>query len=238
MRCSIISFSIAYCCMAIQGSAQDTIRWVQSTNYSDNLVRQEISRKLDEPSPIAGMDKALSLKKLMSLYPLVVLLDKKALEEESLTPDELIVLPMIPGITIRNQLRFILEPLQLTYVEKPGYLLITSKKSSANVVCLYDVTNLVRSAIGKYNFSPLFSVIERSIDEDNWQAAGGNSSMTEWRTPSAAILVVSAPDETQEAIRDLFSAKKELLTRSSSSLSTRRLQATELRIGVRRSALR
>ncbi len=231
--------SIVFYLMAIQVSAQDAIHWVQSSNYSDKHLIEELSRKLDEPAPIKGKDKPVPLSAVTSMYPLAVLIDERALEEESITLDEPISFPNVPGISIRNQLKIILEPLQLTYVENPGYLLITSKKSSANVLRLYDVTSLVGQIKGEYNFASLMNIIERSISDHGWASGGGNSSMTEWRTPTAAILVVNAPNETHEAIRDLFSAKQELLTRADPSGSSRRLPSTKFRKGsVRRSSLR
>ncbi len=238
MRWPLHFLSVVFCLLSNQGSAQDAIRWVQSSHYSDSHLIEEISGILDEPSPIKGQKKSVPLSHLVSMYPLVVLIDERALDEESIPRDEPILLPNVPGISIRNQLKYFLEPLQLTYVEKPGYVMITSKKASANVTRLYDVTSLVSQMKGKYNFSPLISIIERTISEDNWQSAGGNSNMTEWRTPAAAVLVVNAPSETHEAIRDLFSAQRELLTRANPGRSSRRLHSAEFRTSsVRRSSL-
>ena len=239
MRWPLLDLTIVFYLLANQGSAQDSIHSIQSTNRADSNLIESISSKLDEPSPIKGSDRALPLKQLVSMYPIVVLLDEKALDEENLTVEEPITVPNVKGISIRNQLKYILEPLQLTYVVKPGYVVVTSKKTSANVVRLYDVTSFVSSTRGKFNFTPLVNIIERSIADDQWQSAGGNSSMTEWPTPKAAILVVTAPDETHDAIRDLFSAQSELLKRSNSGSTSRRLHSTELRASnVRRSWLR
>ena len=117
--------------------------------------------------------------------------------------------------------------------------MITSKRTSANVIRLYDVTSLVAQIKGEYNFASLMHIIERSISDHGWASAGGNSNMTEWRTPTAAVLVVNAPNETHEAIRDLFSAKRELLTRADPGRSSRRLPSTKFRTSsVRRSSLR
>ena len=239
MRWPLHFLSVVFYVLSDQGSTQDAIRWVQSSNYSDGRLIGEISGILDEPSPIKGLEKVVPLSHLVSMYPLVVLIDERALEEESITSDEPISLPNLPGISIRNQLKYILEPLQLTYVEKPGYVLITSKKTSGNVIRLYDVTSLVGHMKGKYNFAPLINIIEQAVSVDNWQSAGGNLNMSEWRTPTAAILIVNAPDETHEAIRDLFSAQRELLLRADHGYSVRRLHSTVVRTSsVRRSSLR
>lgn len=238
MRWPLHFISAVFGLLASPATAQDAISWVLSSNYSDSHLVAKITSKLNEPSPVMGQDEALPLREVMSRYPLAILIDERALEADNVTPDEPIAIPNVPGISIRNQLKYILGPLQLTFVEKPGYLLITSKKSSANVIGLYDVTSYVSTATGKYDFSPLIRIIEQSIADDSWQNAGGTSNMTEWRTPTSAVLVVNAPDETHEAIRDLFSAKRELLLRASRGRSSRRLQSTEIHASsVRRSSL-
>ena len=239
MRWLLLFTSFVFGELANHLAAQEPIRSTQSTNRADSRLIEEISRKLDELSPIQSLVHAMPIKQLMSMYPITIVFDERALEEESITVDEPITLPQVKGITIRNQLKIILEPLQLTYVELPGYLLVTSKKSSANVVRLYDVTSVVSFVRGGFNFAPLIGIIERSIAEDNWQSAGGNSNMSVWQTNDVAILVVSAPGETHESIRDLFSAHRELLNRSKSVNTTRKLHSTELRpSNVRHSWLR
>ena len=240
MRWPLLSISLALTISASRGSSQDPIRWVQSTNYADSQHLNQICKKLNEPSPIKGLDKAVSLERLMSMYPITIWLDEKALDDENVSPEEPIKLPNVPGISIRNQLQLVLEPMQLTYIEKPGYLMITSKKSSANVVRLYDVTSFVQASNvrGKYNFEPLIGLIERSIHDDQWECAGGNLNMTKWSTQTDGILVVNAPQETHEAIRDLFNAQRDLLKRSSQTQTPRRLSGTGYRASsVRRSSL-
>ncbi len=221
------------------GLTQDRVRWVQSTNRVDSELVQELSRKLDQQSPISGSDEVIPLKQLMSMYPIVVLIDEKALEVENITMDEPLTVPVVPGITIRNQLKWLLSPLQLTYLESPGYLTITSKKMSANVVRLYDVTEFVSVTKGNYNFEALFRVIEESIVPDNWVNAGGTSNMIEWRNPQSAFLVVTAPDETHEAICDLFESHRELIRRSIATAKFGRPSISQIRSStIRRSSLR
>ena len=239
MRQLLYSLTIVLYLGADSGLAQDQVRWVQSTNLADSELVQEIGRKLDQLSPIRGSDRAIPLKQLMSMYPIVVLVDENALEDENISIDEPITVPVVPGISIRNQLKWILAPLQLTYVESPGYVTITSKKMSANVIRLYDVTELVSSSKGKYDFWSLIQIIEQSITPDAWQNAGGTSNMIDWRDPNAAILVVSAPVETHEAIYHLFMSHRELLKRSNSNTTFGRLRSSQVRSStVRRSSLR
>ena len=116
----LYSLTIVLTLLADRGLSQESVRWVQSTNRADSDLVKEISRKLDQLSPVQGSDRAIPLKQLMSMYPIVVLVDEASLEEENITPEEPITVPVVPGISIRNQLKWILAPLQLTYVESPG----------------------------------------------------------------------------------------------------------------------
>jgi hypothetical protein len=219
--------------------SQDPIQWVQSTNHADSELVAALRKKMDEPSPIKGSESVFPLRHLESAYPIAISLDERSLEEESITPDEPIRFADIPGISIRNQLIHILEPLYLTYVEKPGYLLITSKKTLANVVRLYNVTSIVDArGNGNYNFSPLIGIIEQTIATTDWQIAGGYSSLSEWRTPTTGILVVSAPQVTQDAILDLLNAQRLLLKEATLRQKPRQLRGTLHPSGVRRAELR
>jgi general secretion pathway protein D len=58
------------------------------------------------------------------------------------------------------------------------------------------------------NYFELRNLIETTISPDQWQAAGGNSSMQEFRQNLS--LVVTAPQETHEAIADLLKSLRSL----------------------------
>jgi len=105
MRLSLYFLTITLFLAADSGLAQDRVHWVQSTNRENSELVQDISRKLDQVSPIRSSDGAIPLKQLMSMYPIVVLADEKALEEENISMDDPITIPVVPGISIRNQLK-------------------------------------------------------------------------------------------------------------------------------------
>jgi len=228
MRLSLYFLTITLFLAADSRLAQDRVHWVQSTNREDSELVQDISRKLDQVSPIRSSDGVIPLRQLISMYPIVVLADEKALEEENISMDDPITIPVVPGISIRNQLKWILSPLQLTYVESPGYLTITSRKMSANVIRLYDVTEFAGVTQGKFDFGSLIQIIEQSITPDGWQNAGGSSTLMEWRNPKSAFMVVTAPNETHEAIRDLFMSHRELLERSHTNAKVGHLRSSQV----------
>ena len=70
----------------------------------------------------------------------------------------------------------------------------------------YNPTGLGGAAMA--NYQELIGLIENTISPDNWLAAGGNSTMREFRQNLS--LVVSAPQETHEAIANLLKSLRAL----------------------------
>lgn len=105
---------------------------------------RKIYRALNERSEISFNGTPLSgvVKFFRDTYNIPIVIDDKALEEESITPDEPITLEL-PAVSFRSALKLILEPLQLTYVIEDEVMRITSTKTSANVVRVYPVGDLV-----------------------------------------------------------------------------------------------
>ena len=105
---------------------------------------RNIYRALNERSEISFNGTALTgvVKFFRDTYNIPIVIDDKALEELNITPDEPISLEL-PSVSFRSALKLILEPLQLTYVIEDEVMRITSKKTSANVVRVYPVGDLV-----------------------------------------------------------------------------------------------
>ena len=105
---------------------------------------QKIYRALKEPTDVSFNGTTLSavIKFFRETHNIPIVIDDKALEEENLTADEPITLEL-PNISFRSALKLVLEPLQLTYVIEDEVMRITSKRTSANVVRVYPVGDLV-----------------------------------------------------------------------------------------------
>lgn len=121
-----------------------------------------------------------------------IFIDDKALEDENFTPDEPITLER-KDAKVRDVLMQVLEPLQLTYLIEREAIFITSKKTSANQIRYYDLSYLFPD---NGLTSELMTSIEMMVSPDQWQNAGGTSSMV----TVGSMLVISAPEETQLAI--------------------------------------
>ncbi len=105
---------------------------------------RKIYRALNEKGDVSFNATPLSgvMKIFRDQYGIPIVIDDKALETENITPEEPITLEL-PTVSFRSALKLILEPLQLTYVIEDEVMRITSKKTSANVVRVYPVGDLV-----------------------------------------------------------------------------------------------
>ena len=105
---------------------------------------RKIYRALNERGDVNFNAQPLSavMKFFSAQYDIPIVIDDKALEEENITPDQQVTLNL-PPVSFRSALKLILEPLQLTYVIEDEVMRITSKKTSANVVRVYPVGDLV-----------------------------------------------------------------------------------------------
>ncbi len=92
---------------------------------------RRIYRALDERGEINFNATPLSqvVKYFRSTYEIPIVIDEKALGEESITTDEPITLEL-PPVSFRSALNLILDPLSLTYVIENEVLLITLKASA------------------------------------------------------------------------------------------------------------
>ena len=109
-----------------------------------NETERRIFRALRERGEVSFNNSPLStvMADFSTQYNIPIVIDAKALEEESVTPEEPITL-QVPEISLRSALKLILEPLNLTYVIQDEVMKITNKKNSANVVRVYPVGDLV-----------------------------------------------------------------------------------------------
>ncbi|MBM3967301.1 MAG: hypothetical protein FJ308_19890, partial [Planctomycetes bacterium] len=109
-----------------------------------NETERRIFRALRERGEVSFNNSPLStvMSEFSTQYNIPIVIDSRALEEESVTPEEPITL-QVPEISLRSALKLILEPLNLTYVIQDEVMKITNKKNSANVVRVYPVGDLV-----------------------------------------------------------------------------------------------
>lgn len=247
-RCVIFVF-LSWLCGATAG-AQESVRWVWADDAYGTITNNlsHLLERLNEQAP--SFNGTISLKSYFASFPVHVRFDEKALEEENITPDEPIS-PPHPGESIRSYLEWVLGNLQLTWVPTENSLFVTSKKSSGNVLCLYDVTPVVPNVeitpkqelyYGNPNTHSLSLMIEQSIAPDQWQNAGGTSSISSRRIGGRSLLAINAPFTTQVEVQRFFASQDLLLRTSRISVlnhsSVKGVSMVQSQRTVRRSALR
>jgi hypothetical protein len=159
------------------------------------MIREALRQVIDEISfnqmPLSAVIAALGKKLEFDLK-----LDERSLEEESLTPDVPITLEL-KSMSLRNALYHILEPLHLAYEIDHDVLVVRSKLMIKGQVRTYDLSVILPD---NSTAEQLIQIIERSIEPDHWQAAGGNSTCDVF----GSLLVVHAPDSIHEQIEQLL----------------------------------
>ena len=100
-------------------------------------------------------------------------------------------------MSLRNALYHILEPLHLAYEIDHDVLVVRSQSTIKGQVRTYDLSVILPD---NSTAEQLMQIIERSIEPDSWDAAGGNSTCDVF----GSLLVVRAPDSIHEQIEELL----------------------------------
>ncbi|MCY2979873.1 MAG: hypothetical protein NTU79_14495 [Planctomycetota bacterium] len=162
----------------------------------EQAIRDRLNQRLDvsfTAQPLSAVMKFFSQE-----LKIPILIDDKALEEENITPDEPITFEL-DNIRAVNALELILRPLQLTYVVGNEVMMITSKRTAANITRYYDLSTILpdNSLSGE-----IVELIQEMVASDTWQVSGGVSKLRMF----GSVLVVNAPEETHLAIAELIRA--------------------------------
>ena len=188
-------------------AAQPVVVWTQPTDLpawlkggvaddsKTEMIREALREVVEDVSfnemPLSGVIAALG-KKLEFDFKI----DEKSLEQESLTPDEPITLEL-KSMSLRNALYHILEPFHLAYEIDHDVLVVRSQSTIKGQVRTYDLSVILPD---NSTAEQLMQIIERSVEPDSWDAAGGNSTCDVF----GSLLVVRAPDSIHEQIEELL----------------------------------
>ena len=162
----------------------------------EQAIRDRLNQRLDvsfNAQPLSGVMNFFSQE-----LKIPILIDDKALEDDSITPDEPITFKLDNARAV-NALELILRPLQLTYIVGNEVMTITSKRTAANITRHYDLSSILpdNSLSGE-----IIELIQEMVTSDEWQVSGGVSKLRMF----GSILVVNAPEETHLAIAELIRA--------------------------------
>lgn len=173
--------------------------WLDSkadANQREETIRSTLNDRMDIELIAVPIDTVMAF--ISSKMEIPIILDEKALEEESITTDEPITIKR-EGTKVRDVLMQILDPLQLTYKIDLEAVMITSRKSYANKVRFYDLSYIFPD---NSLIQELVAAIESMVAPSDWQSAGGNSSLT----TVGCMLLINAPEETHLATEHLLRA--------------------------------
>ncbi|MCB9950656.1 MAG: RNA polymerase sigma factor [Planctomycetaceae bacterium] len=173
--------------------------------------RQKIESKLDEEALFGAFDKDTSLEELVNIARaegLTASLDVQALTEYGVAPDTPIENSQFEGLTWRENLNHVLEPLALTYIIKNGVLVITTIDEAD--VTLETVIYEVRHLGDNYPAEDVADLLLGVTGDDDWEDFGGNGRVMV--IPGG--VVVSANQKVHRQVMSLLDQLTEFSARS------------------------
>ncbi|MEZ5943841.1 MAG: sigma-70 family RNA polymerase sigma factor [Planctomycetaceae bacterium] len=172
--------------------------------------RQKIEAKLDEVVDFSSKPPILPLGEFQAYIndEIPVTLDEVALNEYGVSIDQELAIGQFKGLTMRENLGRILEPLDLAYIIKNGVLVITTIEEAE--VTLETVVYEVRHLGHNYPAEDVADLILGVTGEDHWEEAGGNGRVMV--IPGG--VVVSANQKVHRQVMSLLDQLTEFSSRS------------------------
>lgn len=130
------------------------------------------------------------LETIAGQYGIPVVMDKGALADGGVDESSPLTFSM-QGTRLDTMLHLLLRPLELTYTEHRGVLLITTSSAAdeLRLVRPYVVTDLLGKAPdGELDFDSLIGVITSTVRPDSWDENGGSGSIIEY-LPGGTLVI-------------------------------------------------
>jgi hypothetical protein len=173
-------------------SEQGSPSWLEEVDEESTkreaALRDALNRRIDVQ--LNNTPLSVVLEFMGSKLQLDFIIDEKALERETLTPEEPVSISRTDARG-KDILRQILEPLNLTTKIEGEAVYVTDRRCAATINRYYDL-----SAIFPDNtlVDDLMAAIEDSVTPDEWMNSGGLATMS----VVGSILVVRASDQTHD----------------------------------------
>lgn len=141
-------------------------------------------------------------------YELPIHLDEKELENVGITRDVPVTI-QVTSVPLSSAIRLMLKPLQLAYVIRDGYLLITTSDVAAHELhaVVYNVRDLVGDDINRQEINALIDALDSCVAPNTW--TGDRGGYGEIKPLRGGILVISQTDEVLEKIDQLLASIRE-----------------------------
>ncbi len=165
-----------------------------------NAKEEHIQNTLNERMEVDfdGLSLSTIVKIIRSKFKIPIFLDTKGLLDAKIDADDPITLRQ-PATKLGDVLKQLLSPLGLAYQVHCESIVITTKSQSANVVRFYDLSYILPD---NGLVSELIYSIELMVTPDEWQSAGGTSSIA----TIGSMMVIRAQPESHDAIARLLRA--------------------------------
>jgi hypothetical protein len=182
-----------------------------------------IRKALDQKTELAFNEQPLSdvVAAISAAHEIEVQLDIKALEDGGIGSDTPIT-RQVKDVSLRSALGLLLSELDLTYVVRNGYLLITTKAEAEALIVVkaYPVGDLLGSDDGlcsplapggkagavSDDFEHLIGVITGTVAPTTWDEVGGPGTIQEVRQSDA--LAVGQVEEAHQGIAEVLDAMR------------------------------
>lgn len=182
-----------------------------------------IRKALDQKTVIAFNEQPLSaaVASIAAAHEIEVQLDVKTLEEEGVGTDTPIT-RQIEDVSLESALRLMLRDLDLTYLVRDGYLLITTKAEAEALLSVkaYPVGDLLGADDGlcpplapgdrmgavSGDFQQLIETITTTVSPTTWDDVGGPGTIQEVR-PSDALAIGQTEEVHREIVELLASLR-------------------------------
>ncbi len=165
---------------------------------------QRIEKALTEPTEVVFRDTPLraAAMYLADLREIEVVLDKEALIAEGIDLDQSLISLTLSGVSLKNVLREVLDPLKLDYVIQNDLLKITTRVKAESLLetRVYNVSRLP-------HLSPadLTELITETVRPDTWNNTGGEGVIRD----ATNTLVVMQSQRVHEDIVELLDQLEE-----------------------------
>ncbi len=167
----------------------------EEENKARESLRRDL-RKLVKPDFTNAPLRAV-IEQLSQETSIPFLIDTVAMEGGTATPEDPITLTGLREMSLQRALKTILDPLELTYVIEPDYIVITTKENGkSRTLRTYDLAFLLPS---NEKSQELVSLIQ-TIVPSNWDMDGGADTLQVF----GSMIIASCPEETHLAIEGVL----------------------------------
>lgn len=186
--------------LALARQGIGTSAWVNVADEED-----VISAALNEPASFTFSARKLSevVEDIAEQYKINILIDHRSLEEFGVTAD-LPVTISIKRVKLKSALRYILNDIDLTFINRDKVLWITAANAQCEGNLLDRIYWIEGTEFDSDTLNDLIALVQTTIAPDTWEALGGPSTVTASPKSDRPFVLVSTTRAIHEEIDHLL----------------------------------